>query len=77
MNRNTGNTSQITIWPVSVAIAERAAHLRAQYRLRTPDAIHIATAMIAGCDAFLTNDLNLKRVQEIRVLVLEELETGE
>jgi len=38
-----------------------------------PDAIHIATAMIAGCDAFLTNDLDLKRVQEIRVLVLDDL----
>jgi len=71
------NTSPITPWPVSVTIAEQAARLRAQYRLRTPDAIHIATAMIAGCDAFLTNDRDLKRVQAIRVLILDELEAGE
>jgi predicted nucleic acid-binding protein len=42
--------------------------------LRTPDAILIATAIMAGCDAFLTNDKRLKQVTEIKVLVLEDLE---
>jgi predicted nucleic acid-binding protein len=68
------NTDHITTLPVSVPIANRAAHLRARYRLRTPDALHIATAIISGCDAFLTNDLDLTRVQEVRVLALDELE---
>jgi len=54
-------------------IAERAADLRARYNLRTPDAIHIATAIVAGCDAFLTNDLALRRVTELRVLTLSTL----
>jgi predicted nucleic acid-binding protein len=67
------NTDHITTLPVSVIIADRAAHLRAQYRLRTPDALHIATAITSGCDAFLTNDLALKRVTEMRVLVQDEL----
>lgn len=68
------NTAYITTLPVSAAMAERAGHLRAQYRLRTPDALHIATALEAGCQAFLTNDRDLKRVRELRVLVLDELE---
>jgi predicted nucleic acid-binding protein len=71
------NTRSITTELVSVAIAERAARLRVACRLRTPDALHIATAIIAGCDAFLTNDKGLRRVTEIPVLVLDELEVDE
>jgi predicted nucleic acid-binding protein len=36
------NTDHILTVPVSAAIAEHAAHIRAQHNLRTPDAIHIA-----------------------------------
>ena len=59
--------------PVDDIIAERAADLRAQYRLATPDAIQIATALEGGCDAFLTNDAALGRVVEIPVLVVSRL----
>lgn len=60
--------------PVTTETAYLAAHLRARHRLRTPDALHIATAITTGCDAFLTNDRALQRVDAIRVLVLDELE---
>jgi predicted nucleic acid-binding protein len=63
----------IRLLPIDVATAEQAAHLRARYRLKTPDAIQLAVSIRAGCDAFLTNDGGLKRVQEIPVLVLSEL----
>lgn len=66
-------TRSIKTVPVTVAIAEQAAELRAKYRLRTPDAIHVATALVLKCDAFLTNDLALKRVTELKILVLDEL----
>ncbi len=59
--------------PVDAAIAERAAELRARYRLHTPDALHVATALHEGCDAFLTNDATLRRVAELRVLLLSDL----
>jgi len=36
--------------------------------------IAIAGALSAGCEAFLTNDADLRRVTELRVLVLDELE---
>jgi predicted nucleic acid-binding protein len=42
--------------------------------LRTPDAFQIAAALGAGCEAFLTNDLALSQVAELRVLVLDKLE---
>jgi predicted nucleic acid-binding protein len=59
---------------INATIAERAAHLRARYRLRTPDALQIAVALDAGCEAFLCNDTGLRRVTELRVLVLNDLE---
>ena len=60
--------------PVDSAVAEQAAGLRARYRLRTPDVVQIAVALEASCEAFLTNDAALRRVSELRVLVLDELE---
>jgi predicted nucleic acid-binding protein len=59
--------------PLTTAIARRAAHLRASYHLRTPDALHIATEIETGCDAFLKNDKALARVDALRILVLEEM----
>ncbi len=56
------------------AVAESAAELRARYNLTLADAFQIAAALAAGCDAFLTNDGALKRVAELTILVLEELE---
>jgi predicted nucleic acid-binding protein len=60
--------------PVTAQLAESAANLRARYNLRTPDALHVAASIDARCDAFLTNDKGVKRVTEINVLVLDELE---
>jgi len=59
---------------ITARIAESAAALRARYNLRTPDALHVAAGIDARCDAFLTNDAGIKRVTEIAVLVLDELE---
>ena len=60
--------------PIDADTAKRAATLRAVYNLRTPDALQIATALEFNCQAFLTNDTQLKRVTELRVLILDELE---
>lgn len=48
-----------------------ASSLRAKYNLRTPDAIHLATAIEAGANEFYTNDKQLKRVKEIKVKTLK------
>ncbi|MCP4258155.1 MAG: type II toxin-antitoxin system VapC family toxin, partial [Planctomycetes bacterium] len=44
-----------------------AAKLRAKYSIKTPDAIQIATGVIMKADVFLTNDINLKNVNDIEV----------
>jgi predicted nucleic acid-binding protein len=56
------------------AVAERAAEIRAHYNLKLADSFQVAAAIVAGCDAFLTNDSALKRVSGITILVLGELE---
>ncbi len=58
---------------IDSSIAETAARLRARHNLRTPDALQIATALENGCDAFLCNDKNLKRVTELKILILDEI----
>lgn len=58
---------------IDPAIADVAAGLRARYNVRTPDALHLASALVAGCQVFLTNDADLRRVTELRVLALDEL----
>lgn len=65
--------STLRLLNTTQAIAISAADLRARYNLRTPDAIQIATALDTGCEAFFTNDLGLRRVTKLRILVLDEL----
>lgn len=40
----------------------RAAELRAGYNLKTPDALHLAAAQLAGCTQLWTNDTRLANV---------------
>jgi predicted nucleic acid-binding protein len=54
-------------------IGKLAAQMRAKYNLSLTDALQIATAIESHCDVFLTNDLELKRVNELSILVLSEL----
>ena len=62
-----------SFFETSRTIAKEAARLRAGYNLSLTDAIQVATAIEAGCDAFLTNDKGLRRVTELNILVLEDL----
>ena len=50
-----------------------AAELRAKYKIKTPDAIFLATAIANKSEVFFTNDEALKRVEEIKVISLEEV----
>ncbi len=54
-------------------VAALAARLRADYRLKTPDAIQAATAVHAKASAFITSDPVFHRVIELDVLVVGEL----
>jgi predicted nucleic acid-binding protein len=43
----------------------RALHLRAHHNLKTPDSIHLATALTHGCNEFWTNDDRLSKAAGI------------
>ena len=54
-------------------IADIASTLKANYNINTPDAIQIATSLEAKADIFITNDATLKKISEIKVLLLSEM----
>ena len=57
----------------SLEIADLAARFRADYRLRTPDAIQAATVVRSGAHALLSNDPAFRRVKGLETLVLDDL----
>jgi predicted nucleic acid-binding protein len=58
---------------VTMNIADRAAELRARYRLSTPDAIQLATAIGHKATRFYGNDRGLRRVKEIECVLVDDL----
>jgi predicted nucleic acid-binding protein len=67
------NSPSIEIIDLNINIAIKAASLRAKYGLKTPDSIQVATALNASSQFFLTNDIRLKAVSEIEILILDEI----
>ena len=55
---------------ISDEVVERATDLRARLGLRTPDAIHLATAIMVQADCCLTGDRGMARCNDIEVVVL-------
>ena len=66
-------TAGLTCQPITLAILERAARLRATHNVKTPDAIHSATALETGCVLFVTNDVGFRRVPGLNVAILSEI----
>lgn len=64
--------NKLTTLIIERDVVIKAAELRAKYRLRTPDAIQIATSIIGKAGAFITNDIDLKKVKEAEVLILDD-----
>lgn len=63
----------ISMMEITSSIAKSAGNFRGRYPfLRTMDAIQIAASHEAQTDVFITNDVKLKRVSEIKVIVLKE-----
>jgi len=63
----------ISLLSISSDIAELAGKLRGRYTsLRALDAIQIAVSINVKADAFITNDVKLKQIEESKVIVLKD-----
>lgn len=58
---------------INQSILRQAANLRANTNLKTPDAIHAATALSVNCDLFITNDLGFRNLSNLSVVILSEV----
>jgi predicted nucleic acid-binding protein len=72
LRRRAASFPHLTLYPIDPPIAEVASDLRATYPLRAPDALHLATAIVAGAEAFVTADRRLASIQAIRVLGIDQ-----
>ena len=66
-------STEMQLMPMTRAILREAAQLRAQTNMKTPDAIHAATAIAHGCSIFLTNDNGFRRVSSLPLVVLSDI----
>ena len=64
-------SKEVDIPEIDAAVVEKATELRATLRLKTPDAIHAATAMLMGAAEFWTTDANLAKCPGMAVVVFK------
>jgi predicted nucleic acid-binding protein len=62
----------VEIVDVSVEILDLATTLRANHGFKSPDAIHLATALFVGAERFLTADTVLKKCPGIEVEMITQ-----
>jgi predicted nucleic acid-binding protein len=61
-------TQTCQISSVDLQVADKAARLRAEQKMKLPDAIIIATAEVVGADCLVTKDDTLRKRSEIQSL---------
>jgi len=65
-------TPDLTILPLTQDIARETAKIRAEFSIKTPDAVQLATARANGIGYFLTNDKELKLFSSLRITILDD-----
>jgi predicted nucleic acid-binding protein len=65
--------TDMRLLPITQAILREAARLRAATKLKTPDALHAATAQQAGCVLFVTNDAGFRGLASLPVVILDDV----
>ena len=61
------NTQEVLLKEIDAAVIERATELRAAFGLKASDAIHAATAILAGVSELWTADQDFLRCRELKV----------
>ncbi len=62
--------SDVRLVPITTAVFDRATLIRARHNFKLADSLHLAAAVEAACDRFLTNDTRLAVFTDIPVEVL-------
>ena len=68
-------STQVKLIPIDTSVLLKAAELRRQHNLKTPDAIHLATAIIHKCNYFVTNDhllLRMPKIQDLQIISIKK-----
>jgi predicted nucleic acid-binding protein len=61
---------EVEIVPLDGRVVNLAPELRAEYQLKTPDALHLAAAISSDCDEFWSNDDRLIKIAGSRIKVI-------
>ena len=62
--------ANVALAPITTAVFDRATLIRATHNFKLADCLHLAAAVEARCDRFLTNDVRLSAFTALPVEVL-------
>jgi uncharacterized protein len=64
------SSADLRLVPMDRSVIDKATELRATTRLRTPDALHLAAALIGHAACFYTGDLHFQGITQIPIQIL-------
>ena len=70
------NYPNLSIIDMEYNIADIASRLRANYKIKTPDAIIVATGIAMNVDYIITNDIRLKNIcnnERLDIIILDDI----
>lgn len=66
------NFPNLNLIQLDISVSTKAAELRRIYKIKLPDSVILATAIVSGADILITNDLRLKQIKEIKIVTLDK-----
>ena len=67
------NFPNLEVVDIDRDVIRQAARLRAEYRLRPPDALQVSACLLGGAEVNVTNDRQLNRLKEkMNIVILED-----
>lgn len=67
------NSNNLYVIEITEIVIEEASKLRAKYKIKTPDAIQIAAAILYNVDLIISNDKELEKINEVKIVSLDNL----
>jgi len=69
-------SSAVRLLPFNTDVADQYAQIRVQWRVSPADAIHLASAAVAGTDLYISNDASLKKLAVKGISFIVGLDAG-